>query len=228
MLWRARQKLGDWIKGVRVADSIAAPCEKDLSGDRYIEWSYIISRLGIHASKGDRVLDFGCGSGMLSTAAWTLGCEVTAIDLMPQRFTSEDAGVHFRQVDVMDLPDDEPFDVIIHASVIEHVGLWGRYREQKGDEKDRIAMQKLRDLLQPDGVMIMTLPVGKDKVVHPYHRIYGNERLPWLIDGFALVEERFWRKQADNRWRVCSRNEAFEEEGNEKYYAIGGLVLKRR
>ena len=226
MLWRFRQRLGDWIKGVRSAEEGLPLGQKDLSGDRYIEWSYVISRMGSHVSLGDRVLDFGCGSGMLSTAACVIGCNVTAIDLLPKTFSLEDERISLSQRDVMDLPEDRGYDMIVHASVIEHVGLWGRYKEQKGEEKDFLAMQKLRKLLRQDGVMIMTLPVGMDEIVHPYHRIYGKERLPLLMDGFSVKEESFWRKHSDNRWHPCCRDEACQEKGTEKYYAIGGFVLK--
>ena len=228
MLWSLRQKAGNWIKGVDTTSRATPYGERDLSGDRQLEWSYVISRTAVYASQGDRVLDFGCDSGMLSIAACIMGCEVKGIDLLPQEWLVTDAHLEFVQTDVMELPDDKLFDVIIHSSVIEHVGLWGRYKEQRDQQKDIKAMQKLGRLLAPGGVMIMTLPVGVDKVVHPLHRIYGKERLPALIDGFSVEEECFWRKQSDNCWRSCSRDEACSEDGTERYYAIGGLVLKRR
>ena len=167
MLWRLRQKVGVWIKGVRTGERLLQPGEKDLSGDRQLEWSYVISRTAIHASKGDRVLDFGCDSGMLSIAASTMGCEVKGIDLLPQKFATKDVKLSFEKTDVIELPESELFNVIVHSSVIEHVGLWGRYGEQRGDEKDFEAMQKMGRLLKPGGVMVMTLPVGMDTLVHP-------------------------------------------------------------
>ena len=226
MLWRLRQTVGCWIKGESTGERVTPPGEKNLGGDRQVEWSYVISRMAAPVEGKNHALDFGCGSGMLSIAARSLGYDVTSIDLLPKEFVLADDQIHLLQCDVMDLPEDKLFDLIMHASVIEHVGLSGRYMEADSVGKDVEAMRKLHRLLAPGGVMIMTLPIGVDKVVPPYHRIYGEERLPQLIEGFSVEEECFWRKSLDNLWRSCCRDEACQEEGNERYYALGGFVLK--
>jgi hypothetical protein len=42
--------------------------------------------------------------------------------------------------------------------------------------------------------MLMTIPVGKDGVYLPNHRVYGNIRLPQLLAGYNVVTESFLRK----------------------------------
>ena len=89
-------------------------------------------------------------------------------------------------------------------------------------------MAVLRDLLAPEGRMILTIPVGRDLVCPPYHRIYGEERLPRLADGYEAVEEQYWRKDAAERaWVQTDRATALATEGSQSFYSLGLFVLRR-
>jgi SAM-dependent methyltransferase len=200
---------------------------KDLTGDRDFEWSYLSGRIGRYVAPGSTVLDFGCGSGFLSLAAASVGARVVAIDLEPQRFGTAYPGIEFRQVDLVELPAGETYDVIINCSTIEHVGLPGRYGAPDNPDGDMLAMQRLRQLLRPNGHMLMTVPVGRDAVYAPLHRVYGRYRLPTLLEGYVVVEEVCVRKQRENQWELCSMETAMEELGGATYYAIGAMVLER-
>ena len=202
--------------------------ERDLSGDRDIEWSYVAAKIGSHTKVGSRVLDFGCAGGGLAFAAAGMGAKVLAIDLMPSQLKASYPEVDFRQTDVTAIDGKcGPFDLIINCSTIEHVGLPGRYNSTDEPDGDIEVMRKLCTLMNPDGLMFLTLPVGIDMTVKPWHRIYGHERFPRLIEGYKVVESKFWRKNDLNIWTPCSRNEAFTEIGNERYYALGLMVLER-
>lgn len=196
----------------------------DLTGDRALEWGYIQERLGRYVNKDSHVLDFGCGTGEMSIVAASLGAHVLAIDLMPQQFVIPCSNIEFRQVDVMTL--DGKFDLIINCSTIEHVGLGGRYGSAESPGGDFDAMQKLRQLLKPDGKMLLTLPVGRDAVIQPLHRIYGMLGLFALLDGYRVMESSYYRKGDDNLWVSCSYGDAMTEKGGEHYYALGMMVLQ--
>lgn len=200
----------------------------DLSGDRDLEWSFTALRIGRYAGNGSRVLDFGCGQGFLALTAADAGARVLAIDLLPRRFPVACPNIEFRQTDVMDLDErDGRYDLILNCSTIEHVGLGGRYGVRNDNpDGDLAAMEKLRRLLERDGRMLLSLPVGRDAVIRPLHRIYGAERLSKVLRGYDVEEEVYYRKGGGNIWLSCSRNEALREPGGERYYALGLLVVR--
>jgi SAM-dependent methyltransferase len=199
----------------------------DLSGDRDLEWTYVAVRLGRYISEDCRVLDFGCGNGVLAVGAAGLGARVLAIDLMPRDMPCLDPRLEFRQTDLMMLDEGKMrFDLVLNCSTIEHVGLSGRYDTVEAPDGDLEAMAKLCRLMNPDGHMLLTIPVGHDAVVRPLHRVYGTKRLPRLLEGYEVVESSFWRKDARNVWIPCTRDEAIAEQGHERYYALGAMVLR--
>ena len=179
----------------------------DLSGDREIEWSYIASRLP--AGSGT-VLDFGAGYGNMSVHAVQKGYQVLALDLEENPFRWSHPNLNRVQGDLLklDLPE-KSFDYILNCSTVEHVGLTGRYgvavEETNGDLE---AMHRLRSLLKPAGKVLMTIPCGQDTVVVPWHRVYGKERLPKLLDGYGIEEECYWMKLSDNCWHPADRESA--------------------
>jgi len=132
------------------------------------------------------------------------------------------------------LPEDH-FDLVINCSTVEHVGIAGRYGETQDDsDGDLQAMRRLRVLLAPGGKMILTVPVGRDAVFAPLCRVYGTERLPQLIDGFALLREAYWVKDEGNRWVECSKGDALQFEASagswdamQNIYGLGCFLLER-
>jgi hypothetical protein len=65
------------------------------------------------------------------------------------------AGV--RNMDVMDLPDDERYDLIVSISTIEHMGLDEDVREP---DKPARATERLTQALNPGGELLATFPMG--------------------------------------------------------------------
>jgi 2-polyprenyl-6-hydroxyphenyl methylase/3-demethylubiquinone-9 3-methyltransferase len=92
----------------------------------------LVGELGLdpNASKpldGLRVLDIGCGGGILSESIARHGAQVLGIDVTPRNITiardhaaGQGLDVTYRQVALEDL-DEPPFDVVLNMEVIEHV-----------------------------------------------------------------------------------------------------------
>lgn len=206
---------------VRTADGL------DLTGDRWVEWSFCMARL---ANGPGATLDFGADIGFLSLAAAQRGHTVVALDREPSALNYDHPQIEHVRADVLDRPiADRRFDQIINCSSVEHVGLAGRYGSTERPDGDIDAMRVLAGMLAPGGRMLLTIPVGRDGIHAPLHRIYGEERLPRLIEPFATNEEQFWRKDpATRRWRQTDRHEALAVEGSESFYALGLFVLGAR
>lgn len=207
---------------------LTAPTREErrtLTGDRDIEWSWCFATL---PSEPGRVLDFGAGNGFLSLGAAFRGHSVIAVDLEPRSFSFEDDRIAYRQGDFLQMEfEDASFDHIINCSSIEHVGLPGRYGSPDVPDGDLAAMRKMRELLRPDRTMGFVVPVGRDAVYSPLHRVYGERRLPEILEGFVIEREEFRAKPRGSFWERVERDAALAEQGSTSYYAIGLFLLRR-
>lgn len=209
---------------LRAAERFSENGGPTLAGDRWVEWSFCLARLA--DGPGD-TMDFGADIGFLSLAAAQRGHRVIAFDRLPSSLEYEHDLVTHVQGDILeDAPGDRAFDQILNCSSVEHVGLGGRYGSPDAPEGDLQAMDIMRGLLAPGGRMIMTVPVGRDMICNPFHRIYGTDRLERLTAGYEVAEEQYWRKPpGEPRWRHVDRAEALSEVGSERFYALGLFVL---
>lgn len=218
------KRLGQLV--IRLSDLGKPQPALDLSGDRYLEWSWVAAHLPDNPGE---VLDFGCGVAFLGLTAAMKGCEVTGLDLQPVHLSCEQENLKILTADILDFDfGKKKFDVIINCSSIEHVGLAGRYDSTHVPDGDLVAMGRLRHLLRvPTGIMILTLPVGRDSVFPPLHRVYGVRGLHMLLRGFHVVKKEFWSKmEGYNVWRRVSQEQALATEPSKSFYALGFFVLK--
>lgn len=205
----------------------------NLLGDRDVEWSWVASQM---PSGPGEALDFGPGGSYLGLMAAQRGFNVTAVDLETVHWPYVHPGLRFIQGDILKLPlPKEHFDLVINCSTVEHVGLAGRYgvTENRRDG-DLEAMRRLWDLMKPGGLMLLTIPVGRDAVFAPLCRVYGRERLPRLLDGYVVEKEAFWVKDQENRWVQTDRETALDFEASagswdplQNVYGLGCFVLRK-
>ena len=202
------------------------PAQRTLSGDREIEWTWTLG----HVRHGQgRVLDFGSGNGMMAIGALFAGNDVVAVDLEPEQYAFDPHRVEYVRGD-FNLLDFEPqsFDQILNCSSIEHVGLSGRYGSPEDPDGDLRAMAKLAGLLKPAGTMVLSIPVGLDGVYRPWHRVYGEERLPRLLERWEVQKESYWAKLDHEEYEPVGREQALAAEGSARYYALGLYVVTPR
>jgi hypothetical protein len=203
----------------------AEPGGQTLAGDRWVEWSFCMARMG---EGPGTTLDFGADIGFLSLAAAQRGHNVVALDRLPPQLTFEHPRVQPLQADILSRPfGEKKFDQIVNCSSVEHVGLGGRYGSFEAEDGDLDAMGIMADALAPEGRHILTIPVGRDGAYAPYHRVYGEERLPRLLERYETLEEQWWTKRVDV-WAQAERSEALATQGSESFYAIGMFVLRSR
>jgi glycosyltransferase involved in cell wall biosynthesis/2-polyprenyl-3-methyl-5-hydroxy-6-metoxy-1,4-benzoquinol methylase len=197
----------------------------DLSGDRDVEHSWMAAQM---PPGPGRALDFGSGFGSLGLMAAQRGYDVTAVDLRDVFWHYAHPAIAFTRGDLFDLDLPEgSYDLILNCSTVEHVGLGGRYGSAERTDGDLDAMRRLWALIKPGGTMLMTVPVGRDTVCRPLHRVYGRERLPRLLDGWTVERSQFWIKDETNTWIPCDDNQALDFQPTEKVYGLGCFVLRR-
>ncbi|WP_338339495.1 bifunctional 2-polyprenyl-6-hydroxyphenol methylase/3-demethylubiquinol 3-O-methyltransferase UbiG [Xanthomonas euvesicatoria] len=101
--------------------------QKPLHALNPVRLEYVSARLEL---AGARVLDVGCGGGLLSESMARMGAQVTAIDLAPElvkvaRLHSLESGVQvdYRVQSVEDLAAEQPgsFDAVTCMEMLEHV-----------------------------------------------------------------------------------------------------------
>ncbi len=229
--------LPDWLHRIlrSTKRSLASPASEviNLWGDRDIEYSFIASRL---PQGPGEALDFGSAFANLSLHAIQRGWNVTGVDLLSHPIYWKHPNFHFVQGDFLQLQfPPSSFDLILNCSAVEHVGLPGRYDlETPETDGDLEAMRKMLALLKPGGLMILTIPVGRDAVVAPLHRVYGPNRLPKLLDGFEILEQCYWVKDAANFWLSSNREQSLAYlptgDGSDPQrcsYALGCFTLRK-
>lgn len=208
------------------ANSGSGPVQRTLAGDREIEWTWTLAHV---RREPGRVLDFGSGNGMMALGARFAGNDVVAVDLEHEQYPFHPDRIEYVQGDFNEL-ELEPgsFDQILNCSSVEHVGLAGRYGSPDEPDGDLRAMEKMARILKPEGDMVLTLPVGRDAVHAPNHRIYGDERLPRLLERWEIREESYWAKPTSQRFEPVPREQALAEKGSAAYYALGLFVVTPR
>ena len=81
---------------------------------------------------------------------------------------------------------EKKFDVCLSISSFENDGL-GRYGDPLNPNGDLEAMQKMKSVLKPEGVMFLAVPIGVDTVWFNVHRVYGEKRFQALTEGWEDV-----------------------------------------
>ena len=196
----------------------------DLAGEKILDWGWICANLP-RAPK--RALEIGPGISPIVPAMLAMGYDVTAVDLC-EDLSRQVSGFRFRLGDFNAEEFEPDFDVVVLCSVVEHIGLAGRFNSTGDREGDLKAMSKVHRLLSPDGLVFLTLPVGQDVVHGSWHRVYGPERLPRLLSAFDIVKSRFLIKKPWGPWYECDRETALAHPPEIQRYALGEMMLGRR
>ena len=93
-----------------------------------------------------------------------------------------------KMIHVKDFVHHPPFDVAFSISTFEHDGL-GRYGDPINPDGDLRAMKEMKQIIKKDGLLFLAVPIGQDAVVWNAHRRYGPIRLPYLVDGWEMIDQ---------------------------------------
>jgi len=113
-------------------------------------------------------------------------CDVTYVDLRPLEVSIP----RFRGIagDVTKLPfEDDSRGSISCLHVVEHVGL-GRYGDKLDPEGSKKACRELERVLAPGGNLLISTPIGRERVCFNAHRIHSSKTILSYCSGLDLKE----------------------------------------
>jgi SAM-dependent methyltransferase len=151
-------------------------------------WSKVKVKLILFLVEGQKILDVGCGSGLLSKTLLDEGYSVTGIDNDWKAVEiAKKKGINGFVADINDWQTDEKFDCIILGDVLEHI------------DDDRSIMRKVHAMLEPSGCIVVNVPscqvlFGKHDITLGHKRRYSNKELRSKLEesGFAIECLRHW------------------------------------
>jgi SAM-dependent methyltransferase len=195
----------------------------DLEGEKLLDWGWICVNLPKGRMSG---LEIGSGKSPIIPAMLALGYNVTAVDISSS-VSSIFSDITFVAQDFLQAGFERRYDVIVLCSVVEHIGLSGRYNSEEDPDGDLKAMRRVLDLLSDKGLLFLTIPVGKDVVYRPWHRVYGEDRLWRLVRGFSILQSRFLLKKPLGPWSIVSESEALSFGPDIRTYGLGQFILSK-
>ncbi|MBI5680705.1 MAG: class I SAM-dependent methyltransferase [Methanobacterium sp.] len=204
------------------------PMEIPLTGDRCIEYAYIIRHLTKLNQEYQSVLDVGCFASPLTSIISEMNFKVDGIDLnqkLPYK-----GNVNYISGDFISFKFPSNYDICVMCSTIEHIGLEGRFNSPNYISGDINAILKTKEILVDEGILILTIPYGKEKLIHPLHRVYNKEGKLFkeINNYFEVIDEEYYKNNSENVFVKCEETEAKEVEPSENNYALGLFCLKRK
>jgi len=206
------------------------PLSNPLAGDRCIEYAFVIKNLlNLDRSKYKAVLDIGCSGSPLTTVIKELGFSIDGLDLLPSPLIYEN--VAYIRGDILSTENlRSSYDIVVLCSTIEHIGLGRRYSSKDVERGDIKTLERVKDILAPNGLLILTIPYGEQRAIRRLHRVYNKngELLKYASDNFEVEVEEFYKNNLDNIWVKCEEYEARRVVPSEDNYALGLFVFRRK
>jgi Caenorhabditis protein of unknown function, DUF268 len=153
--------------------------------ERIVEMPFALAALS-RLSPPARVLDIGSAESTFSLSVASLGHRVTALDLHPLPYTHPNIHSVVGRFEDWD-PGSALFDAVFLISTIEHFGLGAYGEPTTASAADRAAVERVADLLEEGGFMVLTTPYGPASV-DGLERTYDEQALGALLEGWTIVE----------------------------------------
>eukprot|EP01130_Rhizamoeba_saxonica_P013725 TRINITY_DN5895_c0_g1_i1.p1 TRINITY_DN5895_c0_g1~~TRINITY_DN5895_c0_g1_i1.p1 ORF type:complete len:331 (-),score=79.95 TRINITY_DN5895_c0_g1_i1:83-1075(-) len=159
----------------------------------------LYNAIDAHPFKGKSVLITGSQRPIYESVCIVFGAEsCTTMDFQP--IEVEDDRLRTITIAQYDA-NPETFDAAISISSFEHDGL-GRYGDPLRPSGDLEMMKKMKCIINPNGILYLSVPIAKDKIVWNMHRVYGKHRLPLLIENWKLLGV-YADAEMKKRWSGC-------------------------
>jgi len=145
---------------------------------------WLFEALEKYGIRGKTVAVMGSNKPWYESVCLSYGGLCTTIEY--NKILTDHPGLKFLTPDDYD-KDPLKFDAALSISSFEHDGL-GRFGDPLNPQGDLQAMQKMKSMLKPGGLMYLAVPLGVDTVIWNANRVYGKIRFPLLLEGWKTLE----------------------------------------
>ena len=135
---------------------------------------------------GTTILDVGGSESTVGLSLATLGHRVTVVDPRPHPLRHPNLTHAACRLDELPAPAT-PFAAAVVLSAVEHFGL-EHYGQDAIDERlDLDALARLRELVAPGGLLVLTVPFAEQATVDDFQRVYDEAGLGELLRGWDVL-----------------------------------------
>lgn len=155
-----------------------------LVNERIVEQPFVFAALAGLPQPG-RILDVGGSESTVGLSLATLGHEVTIVDPRPHPLAHPNLAHAACRLDELPVPAQR-FDAAVALSAVEHFGLEHYGLDWSDARADLAALARLRDLVAPGGLLVLTVPFGEQASVDDFQRVYDETGLAELLRGWDV------------------------------------------
>lgn len=166
------------------------------TNERIVEGPYVYRALGA-VKAGASVLDVGAAESTLAFSLASLGYDVTALDI--RDYSLAHPRLRVVTADILDWETSESFDVVLCVSTLEHIGLDAYGAATRDDSADQTAIERLRALTRPGGILVLTVPFGPGSSDET-QRSYDRPKLERLLGDWTVRDLTIVRQEDDLTW----------------------------
>ncbi|HEV2775809.1 MAG TPA: class I SAM-dependent methyltransferase [Solirubrobacteraceae bacterium] len=198
---------GHWFNPPVPVHHEAGTVEVLLVNERIVEQPFVFAALA-GLPEGARILDVGGSESTVGLSLATLGHRVTVVD--PRAHPLRHPNLEHAACRLDELPDPaQPFDAAVALSAVEHFGL-EHYGLTAADERlDLAALARMRELVAPGGLLVLTVPFHEQAGVDDFQRVYDEAGLSELLRGWDVqrslragrIDRLTWQLAAPSRER---------------------------
>lgn len=155
-----------------------------LVNERIVEQPFVFGALA-GLSPSARILDVGGSESTVGLSLATLGHAVTVVDPRALPLAHPNLTHAACRLDELPAPATR-FDAAVVLSAVEHFGLEHYGLDWTDARADIAALTRLRELVAPGGLLVLTVPFGEEPSVDDFQRVYDEAGLSELLAGWEV------------------------------------------
>ncbi len=156
-----------------------------LVNERIAEQPFVFGAIARAFDGPARILDVGGSESTVGLSLATLGHEVTIVD--PRAHPLAHRNLTHAACRLDELPEDtKPFQAAVVLSAVEHFGLEHYGLDATDERSDLEALARLRGLVAPGGLLVLTVPFAEQPSVDDFQRVYDEAGVAELLRGWTV------------------------------------------